>query len=197
MRYRYKLTNFTIGEKNRAQNCLTVSNIKLDDVFSDVFGKTASAITDKLLETSEPFDVKPFLKKNLKHSPEEIQEAINGSICAEQAEKLRIIRSHMDNLSLCKANLESAILSLAEKYSHQIEIISSAPGIDTFSSVTIISEIGVDMSVFPTDKQLCSWAGLTPQNDQSAGKKKTTRISRAGAYIQTLACSVCSLCCPR
>ncbi|MDE6788017.1 MAG: IS110 family transposase [Ruminococcus sp.] len=186
MRYRYKLTNFTVGEKNRAQNCLTVSNIKLDDVFTDVFGKTASAITDKLLETSEPFDVKPFLKKNLKHSPEEIQEAVNGSICIEQAEKLRIIRNHMDNLALCKVNLESVILSLAEKYSHQIEVISSAPGIDTFSSITIISEIGVDMSVFPTDKQLCSWAGLTPLNDQSAGKKKTTRISRAGAYIKPL-----------
>ncbi len=186
MRYRTKLTNFTVGEKNRAQNCLTVSNIKLDDVFSDVFGKTAKALTDKLLESSEPFDVKPFLKKNLKHSPEEIQAAVDGSICAEQAEKLRIIRSHMDNLALCRANLESVILSLAEKYSHQLEIICTAPGIDIFSSITIISEIGVDMSVFPTDKQLCSWAGLTPQNNESAGKKKTTRISRAGAYIKPL-----------
>ncbi|MGN0682400.1 MAG: IS110 family transposase [Oscillospiraceae bacterium] len=186
MRYRTKLTGFTVGEKNRAQNCLTVSNIKLDDVFSDVFGKTAKALTDKLLENSGPFDVKPFLKKNLKHSPEEIQAAVDGSICAEQADKLRIIRSHMDNLALCKANLESVILSLAEKYSHQLEIICTAPGIDTFSSITIISEIGVDMSVFPTDKQLCSWAGLTPQNNESAGKKKTTRITRAGAYIKPL-----------
>ena len=186
MRYRTKLTGFTVGEKNRALNCLTVSNIKLDDVFSDVFGKTAKALTDKLLERSGPFDVKPFLKKNLKHSPEEIQAAIDGSICAEQAEKLRIIRSHMDNIAFCKANLESVILSLAEKYSHQLEIISTAPGIDTFSSISIISEIGVDMSVFPTDKQLCSWAGLTPQNNESAGKKKTTRISRAGAYIKPL-----------
>ncbi len=161
MLYRYKLTNFTVGEKNRTQNCLTVSNIKLDDVFSDVFGKTASALTDKPLETSEPFDVKPFLKKNLKHSPDEIQKAVNGSICAEQAEKLRIIRTHMDNLKLFKANLESTILSLAEKYSHQLEIISSVPGIDTFSAITIIFEIGVDMSVFSTDKQLCSWTRAT------------------------------------
>ena len=50
VRYRWKLTNFTTGEKNRAQNCLTVSNIKLDDVFSDVFGKAACAITTKILE---------------------------------------------------------------------------------------------------------------------------------------------------
>lgn len=92
----------------------------------------------------------------------------------------------MDNLALCKANLESVILSLAEKYSHQLEIICTALGIDAFSSITIITEIGVDMSVFPTDKQLCSWAGLTLQNNESAGKKHTTRISRAGTYIKPL-----------
>lgn len=62
----------------------------------------------------------------------------------------------------------------------------TVPGIQRSSAISIISEIGVDMSVFPTAKHLCSWAGLTPQNDQSAGKKKTTRISRAGAYIKPL-----------
>ncbi|MCL5981459.1 MAG: transposase, partial [Firmicutes bacterium] len=54
------------------------------------------------------------------------------------------------------------------------------------SSIAVIGEIGVDMSVFPTSKHLCSWAGLTPQNNESAGKKKTTRVSRAGAYIKPL-----------
>ncbi len=186
MRYRRKLTNFTVGEKNRAQNCLTVSNIKLDDVFSDVFGKTASAITDRLLENPDPFDVRQFLPQNrkLKHTPEEIQEAVDGKISDEQAQKLRIIRSHMDNIALCKSDLESVILNLAEKYKHQIDIIASAPGIDTFSAITIISEIGVDMSVFPTDKNLNSWAGLTPQNNESAGKKKTTRTGQGGKYLK-------------
>ena len=59
----------------------------------------------------------------------------------------------------------------------------TAPGIQSFAVIGIISEVGVDMSVFPTSKHLCSWAGLMPQNNESAGKKKTTRISRAGAYI--------------
>jgi len=107
VRYRFKLTNYTTGEKNRAQNCLTVSNIKLDDVFTDVFGKAASAITDRLLESNEPFDVRPYLTKGIKASPEEIQAAVDGVMCANQAEKLRIIRSHMDSLELCKTNLES------------------------------------------------------------------------------------------
>ena len=186
VRYHWKLTNFNVGEKNRAQNCLTVSNIKLDDVFSDVFGKAASAITTRLLESNEPFDVKPYLTKNIKKPIEQIQAAVDGEMCAEQAEKLRIIRSHMDSLELCKLNLESLILSTAEKYIPQLNLVMTAPGIQSFAAIGIISEIGVDMSVFPTSKHLCSWAGLTPQNNESAGKKKTTRISRAGAYIKPL-----------
>ena len=195
VRYHWKLTNFNVGEKNRAQNCLTVSNIKLDDVFSDVFGKAASAITTRLLESNEPFDVKPYLTKNIKKPIEQIQAAVDGKMCAEQAEKLRIIRSHMDSLELCKLNLESLILSTAEKYIPQLNLVMTAPGIQSFAAIGIISEIGVDMSVFPTSKHLCSWAGLTPQNSESAGKKKTTRISRAGAYIKPLLvqCALCAI----
>ena len=186
VRYHWKLTNFIAGEKNRAQNCLTVSNIKLDDVFTDVFVKAASAITARLLENNEPFDVAPYLNKRIKTPAENIQAAVDGEMCAQQAEKLRIIRSHMENLELCKLNLESLILTTAEKYLPQINLVLTVPGIKSFSAVGIISEIGVDMSVFPTSKHLCSWAGLTPQNNESAGKKKTTRISRAGAYIKPL-----------
>ncbi len=186
MRYRWKLTNFTTGEKNRAQNCLTVSNIKLDDVFSDVFGKTASAITDRLLESNEPFDVTPYLNKRIKTPVEKIQAAVDGEMRAEQTEKLRIIRSHMSSLEICKANLESLILSTAQKFLPQLELVMTVPGVQAYSAICIISEIGVDMTVFPTSKHLCSWAGLTPQNNESAGKKKTTRISRAGAYIKPL-----------
>jgi transposase len=186
VRYHTKLTAYNTGEKNRAQNCLTVSNIKLDDVFSNVFGKAASAITDRLLENNEPFDVRPYLTKGLKASPEEIQASVDGAMCANQAEKLRIIRSHMDGLAFCKANLESEILTVAGKYLPQVNIISTAPGLQSFSAIAVIGEIGVDMSVFETSRHLCSWAGLAPQNDQSAGKKKTTRISRAGVYIKPI-----------
>ena len=197
VRYHSKLTGFTTGEKNRAQNCLTVSNIKLDDVFSDVFGKAASAITTRLLENPDEkiTDVSSFRTKGLKATNEQILAAVDGNICAEQAEKLRIIRSHMDNLETCKAELESLILSTAEKYLPQLELIMTVPGIRSFAAVGILSEIGADMSVFPSSKHLCSWAGLTPQNNESAGKKKTTRISHAGAYIKPLLvqCALCAI----
>jgi len=187
-RYYRKLVGFNTGEKNRAQNCLTVSNIKLDDVFSDVFGKSATAITNHLLEhPGEDFDVAPYVDVRCKTPIPKIQEAIDGSIGTEQAEKMKIIRSHMDSLALCKAELESVVLGLAQKYLPQLELVLSVPGIrDPFTAISIISEIGIDMSVFPTAKHLCSWAGLTPQNNESAGKKKTTRISHAGTYIKPL-----------
>ncbi|MDD4293565.1 MAG: IS110 family transposase [Bacteroidales bacterium] len=197
MRYRWKLTNFKVGEKNRAQNCLTVSNIKLDDVFSDVFGKASTNIVSRLLENpTEPItDVSGFRTKGMKATDAEVLSAVDGEICTEQAEKLRIIRSHMDSLELCRLNIESLILSVAEKYLPQINLIATAPGIQTFAAIGVLSEIGADMSVFPTSKHLCSWAGLTPQNNESAGKKKTTRISCAGAYVKPLLvqCALCAI----
>ena len=197
VRYRWKLTNFKVGEKNRVQNCLTVSNIKLDDVFSDVFGKASTNIVNRLLENpTEPItDVSEFRTKGMKATDAEVLSALDGQICTEQAEKLRIIRSHMDNLELCRLNVESLILSVAEKYLPQINLITTVPGIQTFAAIGVLSEIGADMSVFPTSKHCCSWAGLTPQNNESAGKKKTTRISHAGAYIKPLLvqCALCAI----
>ena len=197
VRYRRKLTSFTSGEKNRAQNCLTVSNIKLDDVFTDVFGKAATAITTRLLEdpSKRITDASEFRTKGLKATDEQILAAVDGELCAEQAEKLRIIRSHMNSLDLCNANLDSLILGTAKKYLPQLNLIMTVPGVQSFSAIGVLSEIGVDMSVFPTSKHLCSWAGLTPQNNESAGKKKTTRISRAGAYLKPLLvqCALCAI----
>ena len=188
LRYRFKLTNYTTGEKNRAQNCLTTSNIQLDHAFSDVFGKSATAILDYLLAhpDEQDFDVTPFVDRRCKTPIDEIQLSIDGTISHEQAEKLKIIRSHMDALELCKLNLESAIFMLAEPFLPQIELVSSVPGIKDFSAIAVIAEVGVDMSVFPTAKHLCSWAGLAPQCNESGGKKKSSRVSRAGTYIKPL-----------
>jgi transposase len=187
-RYFVKLTNFTTGEKNRAQNCLTSSNLQLANVFTDVFGKSATAILDHLLEHPDDtdFDFMSMVHKGCKASKDDIALAIDGRLLPEQAEKLKVIRSHIDRLDSCKAELQSQILTLAEQYAHQLDIVCTVPGIGAFSAVRIIAETGVDMSVFKTVKHLNSWAGLTPQNNESAGKKKTTRVSRAGAYLKPL-----------
>ncbi len=159
---------------NRAQNCLTVSNIKLDDVFSDVFGKATTAITTRLLENpSEKItDVSQFKTKGMKATDEEVPAAVGGEICPQQAEKLCIIRSHMSSLELCKANSESLILTTAEKHLPQLNLVATAPGIQSFSAIALISEVDVDMSVFPTSKHLCSWRALRRRTTKATGRRK-------------------------
>lgn len=189
MRYRFKLTNFKSSEKNRIQNCLTVSNIQLANVVSDTFGKSSMKIIDYLLENphDKDFDFVPFLHASMLHKVDDIRLALDGMITPEQQQKMNIILQHYDGLEKCKSNLESLILSLSEPYTKERTLVSTVPGIkNPFSAIAIISEIGVDMSVFHTAKHLCSWAGVTPQNNESAGKKHSVRISRAGVYIKPL-----------
>lgn len=189
MRYRSKLTGFASSEKNRVQNCLTVSNIQLASVVSDTFGRSSMKIINYLLENPDDkdFDFVPLLHGSMKGKTDNIRLAIDGMITSEQRQKMNIILSHFSEVQKCKADLESLILSLSEPYARKLNLVSTVPGIkNPFSAIAIISEIGADMSVFPTAKHLCSWAGLTPQNNESAGKKHSVRISRAGVYIKPL-----------
>ena len=189
MRYRFKLTSFGSSEKNRIQNCLTVSNIQLANVVSDTFGRSSMKIIDYLLENpnDKDFDFVPLLHGSMTGKADDIRLALDGMITEEQRQKMNIILNHFSGVQKCKADLESLILSLSEPYTRQCSLVSTVPGIkNPFSVIAIISEIGADMSVFATAKHLCSWAGLTPQNDESAGKKHSVRISRAGIYIKPL-----------
>ena len=189
VRYRFKLTCILVGEKNRAQNCLTVSNLKLDDVFSDVFGKSARSITDYMLaHPGEIFDVSPFINGHCKTPIEEIQAAVDGAISPEQAIKLQQCLNHIDELKIHLDEIEREILRLSDKYQAALDLLRSIPGFDNnpMTAIQILSEIGGDMSVFPSAKHLVSWAGCCPRNDQSNQKIKSTRISRAGSYIKPI-----------
>ena len=189
IRYRTKLTNMLTGEKNRAQNCLTVSNLKLDDVFSDVFGKSSRSITNYMLDhPGETFDVAPFVDGRCKTPIAEIQAAVDGAISPEQAVKLRQCLTHIDELGAHRNVIEQTILLIAEPFSAVLDLLYTLPGLDKnpMTAIAILSEIGPDMSVFPSSKNLVSWAGCCPRNDQSAFKVKSTRISRAGYYLKPL-----------
>jgi len=187
IRYRTKLTNMLTSEKNRAQNCLTVSSLKLDDVFSDVFGKSARSITEYILaHPGEKFNVAPFVDKRCKTPIDQIQDAVDGAICPEQAVKLRECLNHIDELNTHQDRIEQEIFTLVEPYSVHLNLIRTVPGMnkDPMTAILILSEIGSDMSVFPTAKNLVSWAGCCPRNDKSAKHVKSTRISQAGSYLK-------------
>ena len=151
MRYRFKLTCFKSSEKNRYQNCLTVSNIQLASVVSDTFGKSSQKIIAKILENPDDtsFDIGPLIHGSMKNKLPELELAIDGYITPEQAAKLKIIKEHFDNLEARKAELEELTLALANPYQQEISIILTAPGFkNTFTAIGIISEIGTNMEAF-------------------------------------------------
>lgn len=189
MRYRFKLINFKSSEKNRIQNSLTVSNIMISSVVSDTFGVSSMRIIHHILENPGDldFDVSSMLHGNMKSKAETIVKSIYGNLTKPQADKMRVCLSHIDSIETHIADIESVVLDLVQPYLPQIELILSLPSIkDIFTAIAVIGEMGVDMSVFLSNKHLSSWAGLTPQNNESAGKKKSVRISRAGVYIKPL-----------
>ena len=197
MRYRNKLVNIRTSEKNRFQNSLTVSNVQIANVVTDVFGKTSQSILKLMLSNPNLTldDITPLLRKNLKSSPEDILKSINGIFDESQSSKMNIVLKHYDYINDCIDELEQQILKLACKYSSEINQLLTVPGINEISAIFIIAEIGTNMNTFIDDKHLCSWAGITPRCNESAKKKKSVRITKAGVYIKPLLvqCALCAI----
>ena len=123
----------------------------------------------------------------MKEKLPELELAIDGYVTPEQAGKLKVIKGHLKDLETRKAELEELILALAMPYQQELDLILTAPSFkNKLSAIGIISEIGIDMEAFPSAKHLCSWAGLAPTSNESAGKKKSVRVSKAGCYIKPL-----------
>ena len=186
-RYRFKLVSCKASEKNRYQNVFTVCNIALDAVVSDMFGKSASLITSYIIN-SDTFDVNycvSLLRGSLKQKTEEVTASIDGFQMAP-AQKLRAqaVLEHYDFLVERIQRLDAAIDRLAAPLEDSITLLSSVPGIERRSAITVLSEIGKDMSLFGSSKRLCCWGGLTPGNNESAGRKKSVSITRAGVYLK-------------
>lgn len=186
-RYRYKLVSCKSSEKNRFQNTFTVCNVALDAVVSDMFGKSASSITDYLISTDsfDPEHCKTLLKGSLRDKADTVIESIEGyQMIKEQKDRMLMVRSHFDFVQKSIEKLDEKLDEMISPFESAITILCTIPGVDRTSAISIISEIGTDMSQFTSSKRLCCWAGLTPGNNESAGKKKSVRITRAGVYLK-------------
>ena len=186
-RYRSKLVSMKSSEKNRFQNAFTVCNVALDSVVSDMFGVSAAAITDYLMSDEEfrPEYCVSLLKRSLKKKSDLVLESIEGySIAPEQKFRMRVIREHLRYIESAISSVDNMINSMVAQHDGAVTLMCTIPGIDRSSAITIISEIGTDMAQFDSSKRLCCWAGLTPGNNESAGKKKSVRITRAGVYLK-------------
>ena len=182
-RYRYKLVSCRSSEKNRYQNALTVCNVALDSVVSDIFGKSSTSIIDYLLEQSgtsiDHEVIASKLLKRLKAKEDAVIESIEGyQMTDSQKYRMHLVRAHMYYVTAATNDVDSEIESLIAfdpDYENAVELLCTIPGVKYDSAITIISEIGIDMSQFCSSKRLCCWAGLTPGSNESAGKKKSDK----------------------
>lgn len=189
MRYRYKLTSNRSSEKNRFQNALTVCNVALDSAVSDIFGKSATSVIDYLLKQPDNSinheEISSRLLGSLKKKSERVIRSIEGhQVTDAQKYRMRLVHAHMDYITSTISDLDAVINLMVEPYEDTIQLLCTIPGVNRKNAITIISEIGTDMTQFSNSKRLCCWAGLTPGNNESAGKKKSVRITRAGVYLK-------------
>ena len=190
-RYYHKLIGMNSSESNRYQNCLTVSNLGIGSIFTDVNGKSAKRVMEVVLAADDPNsisdeDLLKLIHKSCKKK-DKLLDAVRGCrIESDQRFKMIEIQKHKEELDQHITNCYVEMFKRATPFFHQFLHITELVGLSVLSAILIISEIGVDMTVWENARQLCAWAGLTPGNNESANKKKSTRITKAGQFLKPL-----------
>ena len=190
VRYRKSLVGERGRELNRLQKMLEGANIKLSGTVSDINGKSARSILEYLI-TGESIDSEKYdemykqkvIAHNLKASKEQIIDDLNGVMTLLQRRMMKELLVHLDELNIHIKNLDDEIDYFEEKQA--VSVIEDVTGIGHTSAQAIVSVIGTDMSRFPTDAHLSSWAGLCPGDHESAGKRKSGKTRKGNALLRS------------
>jgi transposase len=173
-RYEQKLTQILSGEKNRIHKILEDANIKLSCVVSDIDGVMSRRLIEGLILGKQSVEelVATHDHGKLKSSKAERVKALTGRLSPHHKFMLQQIYAHMDYLEKQIADIEKHIEGKLEAKRSIIDLLCDIPGVNQDSAMQILSEIGTDMSKFESEKHLASWAGISPGNNESGGKKK-------------------------
>jgi transposase len=191
-RYRKSIVRDITSQKNRIEKFLQSSGFRISSFISDIFGASGRNILQHLVShgfmTMEALDgcLKTKTRKNIK----EIMVAVNGNLSMHQRGFLKMMLGHLEELEKHRGEIEISVSAFVERFSEEMLLLCSIQGISVTASSSVISEIGTDMSRFPTSEHICSWAGLAPGNNESAGKKKAVAINKGNPYIKSMLCEV-------
>ncbi|QQK81638.1 IS110 family transposase [Salicibibacter cibi] len=188
-RYRKKMTHQRTAEQNRIHKILQDANIKLTSVLSDIFGLSGRRILEAIMngEKIEIKDLKEIVHWRTKASLADNAEAINGRIRRHHRDMLQYHWDHMLYIEKMIQDLEEQIDQCLAPYRKEVDLLDTIPGVNQVGAAVFIAEMGVDMSVFKSSKHLASWAGLSPGNNESAGKKKGSKTTKGNKALQTMA----------
>lgn len=175
-RYKTKLIGDRTREKNRILKFLEDSNIKLSSVLSDVFGASDRAILKALTEgQTDPKKLCELGRGSVKLKKEALFLATDNRINEHQIFMLKMILEDLERIQTMIDKVEQEIDKKVKVFEPEIKLLDTIPGVDRDGAIGIISEIGADMNHFPAAKNLASWAGMSPGNNESAGKKKVAK----------------------
>ncbi len=173
VRYKKKIVNQIASEKNRVIKTLEDANIKLSSVFSDVSGASASKMIQDIIEGKEEVEgLMQHIHGKVQAPRTEIRQALEGTLTDHHRFMLNLIKESIEEKEKIIEKLDCQIDKAVQQYTVEIDLLQTIPGVGKESAVRIVSEIGVDMSKFPNEHHLSSWAGMSPGNNESAGKKK-------------------------
>jgi transposase len=186
-RYRSRLMGMITAEKNRFLKILEDTNIKLSVVLTDVFGVSGRRILEAILENEayQSVDLLPLVDRRVKADREEILKALEGRLHEGHRYILKTLLKHIVELEGKIEELDKEIVRVSGPYQRELELLKTIPGVGGGIALGIISEIGVDMEQFPSHKHLSSWAGVSPGNNESAGKNKSGRTTQGNKWLKT------------
>lgn len=186
VRYRRKLVESETAERNRLQRLLETCNIKLSSVASDVFGVSGRAMLRALIEgTTSPEQMAQLARGRLRQKSARLVLALEGELQEHHRYLLRMQLERVERIESDIAQLDGRIDEALAPHREVLERLMQIPGVHRIGAMTIVAELGVDMSVFPTDRHAAAWAGVSPGNNESAGKRRGRAKRRGNVHLTT------------
>jgi transposase len=185
-RYRRSLVDARSAECNRLIKVLETANIKLAIVASDVLGVSGTLMIRELIKgNADPRQLSQLAKGVLRKKLPQLELALDGKIGDHHRQMLDMQLGRIDQLDADVAKLDAKIGERLKPYQKQVQLLQQIPGIQRALAAVIIAELGVDMTVFPTDCQIAAWAGVAPGNNESAGKRKGGPSRKGNIHLTT------------
>lgn len=186
-RYRRRIIQERVSEVQRLQKTLEDCNIKLCGVATDIMGVSGRAILEALLSGEmTPEQMAELTRGRMRNKKKEMQAALEGMILPHHAWLLTRMLEHIDLLDESIEECEAKIDEMCRPFFREVELLSTIPGVEKRAAQEIIAEVGVDMSSFPDHRHFCSWAGMCPGNNESAGKQKNGHTRKANHWLKTI-----------
>jgi transposase len=180
LRTRKQLVRERSSHVQRLQKTLEDANIKLDSAISDIMGLSGRAMIEALIAgESDPERLAQLAHRRIKAPPEALREALRGRVTRHHRFLLRLHLQQIDGLDAAITEIDREVDAQIEPFRATVQLLTTIPGIEELSACLILAEIGRDMSRFPTAGHLISWAGLCPRSDESAGKRRSTRMRKS------------------